>query len=172
MLTHFTWHQFLLIVATTGALYYLAVLLLYYREEARRFLSFKKSRTNLQAAQPIPPQVSIMGATSTEAAPLLSDAATIQVAPPQHPATGFQEPVPAVILSEVNPLLEMALEKGMGKADLLSLLRLVFARHTRTALPLDREAVSQSLLQGSQTLPFQLTADELASLWPEAPAHP
>lgn len=167
MLAHLTWQQYLLTVGTAGILYYLALLLLYYREEARRLLTGKKLRTDLQAAPPSPPQVSIMGAAITEAAPLLSDAAAIRVAPaiPSQPGDAVLQD----ILQEVKPLLEMARTSGAGKEDFCALLGLALARYPPLATPGHQEALRLFLLgQHKGKLPFELTPADLRALWPDA----
>lgn len=161
----------MLAVGTTGAVYYLVVLLLFYRRDAKRLLARKTIRTNLQANRPNPPQVSIMGATSTEEAPLLSEAAAIQVAPAQVIAPGPDDAVLQVVQEEMNPLLQVAAEANTPKAEFLSLLRLITAKHAPLTKAHHREAINNFLLEEcKEKLPFEVHFSDLHTLWPADPS--
>jgi hypothetical protein len=171
MLSSLTWQQYLFAAGATIGLYYLAVLLLYYREDILLFLKGKINRAGLPANQPIPPQVSIMGPASHGPSPLLSDAATVLVAP--QPVKTGEEPEEAVVtpvLEEMKPLLELATESDAEKEELLPLLRLVTTRHSLSLQGRHREAIEDFLL-GQGRFPFTLTPEDLQSLWPESPTE-
>ena len=153
-------------------LYYLAVLLLYFRKDFIHMLKSKANRAGLPADQPIPPQVPIMGLASHGAAPLLSEAEVILVAP-QPETSPEKEPEDIfvrAILQEINPLLELATEADAEKGELLPLLRLVTARHSSSIQEHQREAIEEYLL-GQGRFSFTLTPDDLQSLWREAPSE-
>jgi hypothetical protein len=170
MLSSFTWQQYLFAAGATVALYYLAVLLLYCREDIIHFMKGKLNRAGLPATQPIPPQVSIMGPASPGAAPLLSDAATILVAPQPTKAEGEpEEAVVTAVLEEMKPLLELATESDAEKEELLPLLRLVTARHGSSLQERHQEAIADFLLAQGR-LSFTLTPEDLQSLWPGTPS--
>jgi len=172
MLSSFTWQQYLLAAGATLGLYYLAVLLLYCRADIIHFIKGKSNRAGLLADQPIPPQVSIMGPASPGPAPLLSDAATVLVAP-QPPIEAEEEPEDAAVtavLQEMKPLLELATEADAEKEELLPLLRLVTSRHNPSLQDHHREAV-ESFLLGQGMFSFTLTPADLQSLWSEAPSE-
>ncbi|MBX0335372.1 hypothetical protein K3G39_19220 [Pontibacter sp. HSC-14F20] len=70
-------------------------------------------------------------------------------------------PAGAALLAEVGSLLETAAETRMGKAELLSLLRLLDECHLPAAE--DRLAVQRYLLEhGPDKLSFSLTAADLS----------
>ena len=165
MLSSFTWQQYLLAAGAALGLYYLIVLLLCYRAELMHMLKGKTNRAGLPADPPIPPQVSIIGSASPGAAPLLSEAATILVAP--QPTKSEEEPedifVSAVLL-EMSPLLELATEADAEKEELLPLLRLVTARHSSSIQERQKKAVEEFLL-GQGRFSFTLTPKDLHSLW-------
>ena len=160
MLSNIPWSHFFLVATTALMLYYLAIALFFYRHDIKRLLTRTFLRTSLPAPRPFPPQESMMGPASAEAAPPLSVAGELQVAPASD---GRQQAYPqeaAAILDDVAFLLESAAETRMDKAEFLSLLRLLDERH----MPADdvREAVRRYLLeQGAGKLSFPLTAADL-----------
>lgn len=168
MLTQFTWNQYILIVGATATLYYLVILLLFYRDEARRLLASRKNRTDLQANQPRPPQVSIMGAASTKAVPLLTDAADILIAPSHSMGSHPEDAVLQNMLEEVKSLLAIAIEGKAGKEEFLSLLSLAIGKYTPFTDPFHQEAVRHLLLEGRRNrLSFVLTPADLQPLLAE-----
>lgn len=172
MLTQFTWNQFILTVGATAVLYYLVILLLFYRDEARRLLASRKNRTDLQANQPLPSQVSIMGAASTEVAPLLTEAAAIIVAPSHGMAPHPEDAELQSILEETKSLLAIAIEGEASKEDFLSLLSLAIGKFAPLTEPLHQAAVSHFLLEESKNkLPFEMTLADLQSLWSDNPSE-
>ena len=168
MLTSFTWQQFLLTAGAVSALYYLAVLLLFYRKDIKYWLKRRTSRAGLPADPLLPPQVSIMGPASPGPAPLLSEAASILVAPlPMEAEEKPQDTVVESILQEIKPLLDLATEADAEKEELLPLLRLVTARHSPSLEDCHRKSIEAFLL-GQGRFSFSLIPEDLQSLWSEA----
>ncbi|WP_162054701.1 hypothetical protein [Pontibacter pamirensis] len=134
-------------------------------------LKSKTNRAGLPADPPIPPQVPIMGPASPGAAPLLSEAATILVAPqpPTEAAEGPEDAVVRTVLQEMRPLLELATEADAKKEELLPLLRLVTARHYSSIQDHHRKGIEEFLL-GKGRFPFTLKPEDLHTLWNEAPS--
>ncbi|MFD3003164.1 hypothetical protein ACFS7Z_22565 [Pontibacter toksunensis] len=172
MLSSFTWQQYLMAAGAILGLYYLAVLLLCYRAELMHMLKGKANRAGLPADPPIPPQVSIMGPASPGAAPLLSEAAAILVAPqpPTEAPEGPEDAIVRAVLQEMSPLLELAAEADAEKEELLPLLRLVAARHSSSMEDHHRKAIEEFLL-GQGRSSFTLTPADMHSLWNAAPSE-
>ncbi|AKD04281.1 hypothetical protein POKO110462_13390 [Pontibacter korlensis] len=155
MLDNISWSHFFQATGAALALYYLATLLLFYRHDIKRQLGRLFVRAGLPAHRPSPSQESILGAALPEAAPPLSAANDLQVAPARP-----EQPFPseaAAILEAVGALLESAVEARMGKKEFLSLLHLLDERHMPTSE--ERQAVQRYLLEHSPSkLSFPLTA--------------
>lgn len=154
--------------ATVLGIYYLFVLLLLFGKDLRRLVTKARHRATLAADQPSPPQGPIMGPAFTEAAPLLSIAADLRVAPDAAQRVDTTpSPAVAALLREVRPLLEVALETRADKAGFLSLLGLVTGRHPLSAA--EQETAQDALLALTQgQLPFPLSDSELQALWPDS----
>lgn len=170
MLSDISWSQFFLTAGAVLVLYYLAVLLRFYRHDIKRQLTRTFHRAGLPADRPSHPQESILGAAFPEAAPSLSSASDLQVAPAAAALPPPLSPAGAALLAEVGSLLEGAAETRMGKEDFLSLLHLLDERHLPAAD--DRQAVQRYLLEhGPGKLTFPLTAADLSAAEHSPAAH-
>ena len=162
MLTDISWSQFFLTAGAALVLYYLAVLLLFYRHDIMRQLTHPFFRAGLPAHRPSPPQESILGAAFPKAAPSLSSASDLLVAPASSVPQQALSPLRVAMLAEMDSLLESAAETRMGKEEFLPLLRLLDERHMPKAD--ERRAVHRYLLEhGPSKLSFPLTAADLSA---------
>ncbi|MFT2010979.1 hypothetical protein ACMA1I_20065 [Pontibacter sp. 13R65] len=196
MLHPYTWTQFFLAAGSTLLFYYLIVLPLYFRDELKAFLGKAKNwvmpQVYLTSSTPdtspanTPPDP-ILGAISTQEAPTLSEAAAIQVAPrkkedndvdattttvPEAPArapAALPMGSSADFRQETASLLELVAETQMEKEEFLSLLQLILSKYFRTAQSQHQDQAQHFLLEQIQDkLPFELTPEDLQSLWADA----
>ncbi|TXK31134.1 hypothetical protein FVR03_20045 [Pontibacter qinzhouensis] len=196
MLHPYTWTQFLLTAGNSLLIYYLTILLLYYRDELKVFLGKAKNwvmpqvyltSTSPDSTPTGTPSDNVIGAVSTQEAPVLSEASAIKVSPLQEDQDGFEETTttetqaPAVapqdmpvgmladFLEETKSLVELVAETQLEKEEFLSLLQLILYKYFRSAQSQHQDQARRFLLEQSQgRLPFELTPEDLQALWPSA----